>query len=92
MEHGRGYDPADPVGPIAKAFAKYRDDKVIMQRFWLSMGLQQTRVLRQRQEQVAKREVSTSRPERGGKAPAEFHGKVEQLGHFAIDWLYQAQL
>ena len=58
MGHGREYDPVDPVGLIAKAFvAKYGDDKVIMQRFWLSMGLQQTRVLRQRQEQVAKRKA-----------------------------------
>lgn len=36
--------------------------------------------------------MSAPRPESGGKSPAEFHGKVEQLGQFAIDWLYQAQL
>ncbi len=36
--------------------------------------------------------MSPPRPERGGESPAEFHGKVEQLGQFAIDWLYQAQL
>ncbi len=36
--------------------------------------------------------MSAPRPERGGKSPAEFHGKSEQLGQFAIDWLYQAQL
>ena len=40
-------------------------------------------------------EVSFPRPERlekGGKPPAEFHAKADQLGQFAIDWLYQAQL
>ncbi|DBA96685.1 TPA: hypothetical protein ACH3X1_015536 [Trebouxia sp. C0004] len=37
-------------------------------------------------------QVSDPRPERGGEFPAEFHGRVEQLGQFAIDWLYQAQL
>ena len=70
----------DPVGLIAKAFvAKYGDDKVIMQRFWLSMGLQQTRVLLQRQEQVAKREVSTSRPERGGNPLLSFTARLSSL-------------
>ena len=40
-------------------------------------------------------EVSFPRPERlekGGKPPAEFHARADQLGQFAIDWLYQAQL
>ena len=39
-------------------------------------------------------EVSFPRPERlekGGKPPAEFHARADQLGQFAIDWLYQAQ-
>ena len=40
-------------------------------------------------------EVGLPKPERqekGGKPPAEFHAKPDQLGQFATDWLYQAQL
>ena len=40
-------------------------------------------------------EVGLPRPERqekGGKPPAEFHARPDQLGQFATDWLYQAQL
>lgn len=62
------------------------------------MGLQQALVQAQRRERTAttreagELQVSAPRPERGGKSSAEFHGKVEQLGQFAIDWLYQGQL
>ena len=94
------YDPLNPEGLIAKAFvAQYGENKPVMRQFWMSMGAQQSLVQVQRREQKAaatkeagELQVSTPRPERGGKSPAEFHGKVEQLGQFAIDWLYQAQL
>ncbi len=78
--------------------AKYGDDKPLMQQLWMNMGLQQALVQAQRRERTAttrkagELHVSAPRPERGGKSSAEFHGKVEQLGQFAIDWLYQAQL
>ena len=88
MDMATEFDASIP-GSMAHEAVKQRlaDDFEKMSLFMFHAGLKRGKVLGA--------EVSFPRPERlekGGKPPAEFHARADQLGQFAIDWLYQAQL
>ena len=88
MDMARDFDTSIP-GTMAHEAMKERmaDDPKKMSLLMFHVGLQRGKVLGA--------EVSFPRQERlekGGKPPAEFHARADQLSQFAVDWLYQAQL